>query len=148
MAETMPRKPPLPLPLALVACQGIYRDQRTGVAILIGPTSHVPLVQFPAHVRLSVWAEFTGGHGSYQPRLCLLDDADEVVWGWNAPEALQQADPLLPHEVMFHDLMVAVPRLGRYRLVLLFNGEELAQRGLWFGPTQAFRGRVEGGTPN
>jgi hypothetical protein len=139
MADSTPRKPPLPLALAFVACQEIYRDQRTGVWILVGPRSHVPLQQFPAHVRLSVWAEFTGGHGRYQPRLCLLDAADEVVWGWNAPEPLEHSDPLLPHQVMFHDLMLAVPRLGRYRLVLLFNGEELAQRAMWFGPAQAFR---------
>lgn len=139
MADSVQRKRPLPLALAFVACQDIYRDQRTGASILVGPTSHVPLTQFPAHVRLSVWAEFTGGHGSYQPRLGLLDAADEVVWGWNAPEPLEENDPLLPHQVMFHDLMLAVPQAGRYRLVLLFNGEELAQRAMWFGPTQAFR---------
>jgi hypothetical protein len=127
------------LAVAFVACREIYSDQRTGVSILVGPTSHVPLHQFPTHVRLSVWAEFTGGHGRYQPRLCLLDTADEVVWGWNAPEPLEHTDPLLPHQVTFHDLMLAVPRLGRYRLVLLFNGEELTQRALWFGPAQAFR---------
>jgi hypothetical protein len=125
--------------VAFVACHEIYRDQRTGVSILVGPTSHVPIQHFPAHVRLSVWAEFTGGHGRYQPRLCLLDAADEVVWGWNAPEPLEQTDPLLPHQVTFHDLQLAVPRLGRYRLVLQFNGEEAAQRALWFGPAQAFR---------
>jgi len=139
MNEAVRRKPPLPLALAFVVCNDIYRDQRTGASILIGPTSHVPLGQFPAHVRLSVWAEFTGGHGQYQPRLCLLDESDEVVWGWNAPERLEHDDPLLPHQITFHDLKLAVPRSGRYRLILLFNGEELAQRGMWFGPAQAFR---------
>lgn len=139
MTDSIARKPPLPLSVSFVACQQIYSDQRTGVPILIGPTSHVPVQKFPAHVRLSVWAEFTGGHGRYQPRLCLLDTAEEVVWGWNAPEPLEHNDPLLPHQVTFYDLMIGVPQLGRYRLVLLFNGEELAQRTMWFGPSQAFR---------
>jgi hypothetical protein len=139
MTEPARRKPPMPLTLAFVACQEIYRDSRTGVSILIGPTSHVPLVQFPAYVRLSGWAEFTGGHGGYQPRLCLLDDADEVVWGWSAPEPFECPNPLLPHQVTFHDLMLAVPKLGKYRLVLQLNGEEIAQRGMWFGPSQAFQ---------
>lgn len=139
MSDSSTRKPPLPLAVAFVACHEIYSDRRTGVSILVGPTSHVPLKQFPAHVRLSVWAEFTGGHGRYQPRLCLLDTADEVVWGWNPPEPLEHPNPLLPHQVTFHDLMLAVPRLGRYRLVLLLNGEEMAQRAMWFGPAQAFQ---------
>lgn len=139
MTDAIRRKPPLPLTLSFVACQDIYHDQRTGASILIGPTSHVPLTQFPAHVRLSLWAEFTNGHGFYQPRVCLLDTSDEVVWAWKAPEPLEHNDPLLPHQVTFHDLELAVPRLGRYRLVLLFNDDELAQRGMWFGPAEAFR---------
>jgi hypothetical protein len=140
MAETLERKPPLPLSQAFVACHEIYRDERTGMAILVGPISHVPITQFPAHVRVSIFAEFSGGHGRYHPRLCLMDGSDEAVWGWNAPAPVEQDDPLLPHQVTFHDVMLAVPRVGRYRLVLLLNGEELAQRGLWLGPTQAFRG--------
>jgi hypothetical protein len=139
MTEPITRKPPLPTPLAFVVCHEIYQDQRTGSVILIGPTSHVPIGHFPAHVRLSLWAEFTDGHGRYQPRICLLDDSDELVWGWNAPEPLEQSNPLLPHQVMFFDLMVAVPRPSRYRLVLQFNGEELAQRSMWFGPAKAFQ---------
>ncbi len=115
MAEAI-RKPPLPLALAFVVCDQIFRDERTGVMILVGPTSHVPLGRFPTHVRLSMWAEFTGGHGSYLPRMALLDAADEVVWGWNAPGPLAHDNPLLPHQVAFHDLMVAVPQVGRYRL--------------------------------
>jgi hypothetical protein len=139
MTEPIRRKPPLPVALAFVACQEVYRDYRSGTWMLVGPTSHVPLTHFPAHVRLSVWAEVTGGHGSYQPRVCLLDGSDEVVWAWNPPAPLEQNNPLLPCQLAFHELMVAVPRLGKYRLVLLFNGEELAQRAMWFGPPQAFQ---------
>ncbi len=29
--------------------------------------------------------------------------------------------------------------IGKYRLALLFNGEELAQRAMWFGPGQSFK---------
>jgi hypothetical protein len=97
------------------------------------------VAQFPTHVRLAVYAEFTGGHGSYKPQLCLRDVAGEVVWGWSAIDPFAHNDPLLPSEVAFNDLMVAVPRAGRYSLALLLNGEEAAQRTLWFGPVQALR---------
>jgi hypothetical protein len=139
MAEPARRKPPLPLAQAFLACREIFNDQRTGHAILVGPTSHVPLPQFPAHVRLSIFVEFTGGHGRYQPRLCLRNGAGEEVWGWGAEEPLEHSDPLLPHQVTLHDVTVAVPRAGRYSLVMLLNGEEFAQRALCFGPAEAFR---------
>jgi hypothetical protein len=139
MAEPRSHNLPLPQVLSFLACHDVYRDERTGAVILIGPTSHLPLTQFPTHVRLSVYADFTGGHGRYEARVCLLDGSDDVVWGWTLPKPIEHTEPLLPHQVMFHDLKVAVPRLGRYRLVLLFNGTEVAHRGMWFGPAQAFR---------
>jgi hypothetical protein len=139
MAEVVKRKPPLPLVQSFLTCQEVFRGQRSGATLLLGPTAHVPVAQFPAHIRLAVYAEFTGGHGSYQPRLCLRDAAGEVVWGWTAADPFAHDDPLLPSDVTFNDLALAVPRPGRYSLVLLLNGEEAAQRALWIGPAQAFR---------
>jgi hypothetical protein len=139
MAEVLKRKPPLPVAQSFVTCHEIFRGQRSGTPLLVGPTAHVPLAQFPAHVRLGVYAEFTGGHGSYMPRLCLRDGTGEVVWGWTAADPFTHNDPLLPSEVAFNDLTLAVPRPGRYTLVLLLNGEEAAQRTMWFGPGEAFR---------
>ncbi len=139
MAEPVRRGPPLPLALSFLACDDVFRDERTRRAILVSPIRHLPLTQFPSHVRLSVFAEFTGGHGRYQPRLRLRDEDEEVVWEWTAPGALEQSDPLLPHEFTFHDLVLEVPRVGRYRLELLLNGEEFARRTMWFGPAEAFR---------
>jgi hypothetical protein len=118
----------------------VFRGQRTGSSLLLGPTAHVAVTQFPAHVLLAVYAEFTGGHGTYRPRLCLRDAAGEEVWGWTAADPFSHSDPLLPSEVTFNNLRVAVPQPGRYSLVLLLNGEEAAQRTLWFGPAEALRG--------
>jgi hypothetical protein len=140
MAEPALRNPPLPLVQAFIACHDIFHDQRRGTTILIGPTSHVPVPQFPANIRLSFFADFSGGHGSYQPRLVLRDAADDETWNWSAPQPFEQRNPLLPHQVTFHDVVMAVPRLGRYVLALQLNGEEVAQRGMWFGPAEAFRG--------
>jgi hypothetical protein len=122
-----------------VACNEIFHDQRTGQAILVGPISHLALTQFPTHVRLSFFAELIGGHGHYQPRLVLRDDADEVVWGWSSVNPIHYPNPLFPHQVTFFDLKMAVPHLGRYSLAFLLNGEEVAQRGRWFGPPEAFQ---------
>jgi hypothetical protein len=137
MPEPIPRKLPLPRVQLFVACNEIFHDQRTGQAILVGPFNHVPLKQFPAHVRLSFFAELLGVHGHYQPRLVLRDDADEVVSGWSGANPIDYDNPLFPHQVTFFDLKMAVPRVGRHSLAYLLNGEEVAQRGLWFGPAEA-----------
>ena len=127
---------PLPLAQSFLACREIYHDPRVGV-ILVGPIFHVPLTQFPAHVRLSIFAEFTGGHGTYKPRLCLRDEAGEEVWGWTPSQPpFLHIDPLRFSQVEFDDLLLAVPRPGRYTLALLLNGDEAAQRRLSFGPLE------------
>jgi len=53
-------------------------------------------------------------------------------------EPLDSSDPLYALEHTFFDAVLAVPRRGRYSLALLLDGEEVAQRGLWFGPREAF----------
>jgi hypothetical protein len=139
MTDTLTRKPPLPVVQSFLTCHEIFRGQRSGAWLLLSPTAHAAVRRFPTHVQLAIHAEFTGGHGSYQPQLCLRDAAGEVVWGWNAPLPFEHSDPLLPTQVVFNDLKLAVPRAGRYSLALLLNGEEVAQRTMWFGPVEAFR---------
>lgn len=139
MSDTKMRKPPLPLLQTFLTCREIFRDPKKRTAILIGPASHIPVNGFPAHVRMSIFTEFTGGHGSYVPRLSLSDSAGEVVWGWTAPGPFELSDPLLPRDVAINDLMVAVPMPGRFSLTLFLNEGEMAQRTLWFGPTEGFR---------
>ena len=139
MTEPVPRRPPLPLVQAFLPCGEIFQDSRTGRFVLVGPTSHVPVTHFPAHVRLSVFTEFTGGRGIYQTRIVLREETDEVVWGWGPPQPVEEQDPLRTHHVTFHDLVLPVPRPGRYTLALELNGERVAQRWMTFGPAEVFR---------
>src|SRR5262245_3721977 len=127
MSEPNPRNPPLPIAHAVIVCQEIWQDARTGTPIVVGPRSAWTPLHFPVHVRLSLMLEFTGGHGSYLPRMVLRDDTDEVVWGWGDPRPFEQRDPLAPSQVSFHDLQVAVPHPGCYQLQLLLNGDPVAQ---------------------
>jgi hypothetical protein len=139
MTDVIPRKPPLPTVQSFLTCNEIFRDQQKHVLILLGPTAHVPVPKFPAHVRLAMYAEFTGGHGSYTPRMKLYDEVGDVVWSWSGQSPFEHSDPLRPTEVTFDKMIVAVPKPGRYSLALLLNEDEAAQRTLWFGPLAAFR---------
>ncbi len=134
----MPSNLPMPTVQTFLTCNEIFVDPLKRATILFGPSAHVPIPMFPAHVRMSIYAEFTGGHGSYVPRLSLRDDAGEEVWGWTAQSPFGHTNPLTPHEVRIDDVQVAVPREGRYSLILLLNGVEAAQRTMWFGPASAF----------
>ncbi len=87
---------------------------------------------------LSVYAALAGGHGSYLPRLELRDMDGQAVWEWNAPSPFAYGEPLFPHELNLFDLPIAIPKLGRYLLALQLNGQDVAERSLWFGPREAF----------
>ena len=145
MSEATERKPPLPLILSFVACREIWCDQRTNTYIVVAPTREVSAAHFPTHVRLSFFVELTGGHGSYQPRMALRDIEDEVVWGWTGNHPFESDNPLVPHQVTFLDILVAVPRPGAYRFVFQLNGEDAAQRPMWFRPLQPDRPQGPGG---
>jgi hypothetical protein len=60
-----------------------------------------------------------------------LRDADlGGVWGWQWPQPIRHPDPVEPAHVVLHDATPEFPRPGRYDLVLLANGEEVARHGL------------------
>lgn len=139
MAEVVKRKPPLPLVQSFLTCEEIFSSQKHGRNLLLGPLTHVPVSQFPAHVQLSIYADFTGGHGSYQLQLSLYDSADEITWSWTPPGLFKHSNPLLPSQAYFNDLILDVPQPGRYCLILFLNGEQAAQRTMWFGPEEAFQ---------
>ena len=56
---------PVPQAQAFVVCREVWHNPRTNEFMIAGPVSHVPVPQFPASIRLSVYAHFTGGHGTY-----------------------------------------------------------------------------------
>jgi hypothetical protein len=59
------RRLPAPQAQVFVVSRKIDTDPQTGEIIVIGPVSHVPVPEFPASIRLSVYAHVTGGHGTY-----------------------------------------------------------------------------------
>jgi hypothetical protein len=126
----MPGKLPPPVAQAFVCCRVIYEDRRTREVILVGPFGGLTLSFFPAGYRLSLYADLCGGHGAYELAPEPRDEELETVWGWRWPELICHGNPLEPHHVILHDLVLSFPRPGRYDLVLLANGEDVAHLGL------------------
>jgi len=70
---------PVPQAQAFVVCREVWHNPRTNEFMIAGPVSHVPVPQFPASIRLSVYAHFTGGHGTYNLAEELLPPVSESL---------------------------------------------------------------------
>lgn len=138
MASTGNRKLPLPHSATLIAWQAILADSITKMRLFSGPLSHVPLHQFPAKVYTSIWAEMTGGHGTYDVQFVLMDDEEEICWDCHLPEPLVLDNPRFPHELTLLNVVLNVPHPGHYRLIMKLNDVELVYRNLWIGPLEMF----------
>lgn len=132
---------PLPQSITFLTCMGIMEHRYTHTTQLMNPISHFPVTDFPTNVPISLFVETAGGHGSYDAQLCLLNMSEEVVWQTGFPAPIQINDPIIPAQFSFLDLILSIPRPDRYRFVMLLNGQEFVQRGLWFGPSGLFKQR-------
>ena len=133
------RRLPAPQVQAFVVCREIWHNPRTNEFMLTGPVSHIPIPQFPADIRLSVYAHVTGGHGSYPLTFDLRAADGDVVWRWHPADPLDHPDPLTPQQLAFHELLVSVEKPGRYDMVLLAGQDEIGRQPLLIGPADVFR---------
>jgi hypothetical protein len=134
------RRIPLPQAQAFVACRKITNDPQTGEIVIVGPVSHVPITEFPAVIRLAIYAHVTAGHGTYPLQFQLRGADGDAVWQWKPADPLCHPDPLTPQQLAFHELLVSVEKPGRYDLALLTGGDEIARQPLLIGPADVLRG--------
>jgi hypothetical protein len=131
MNESERRQPPLPRAQAFVVCRDILEDCRSHDFVLIAPFSTLNIETFPVAARMSIYADLTCGHGAYAMTLQLLDDADDELWRWDWPQTIRLENPLVYHLLTLYDAVLELPEPGRYDLVLLANGSELARHALY-----------------
>ena len=132
MATSRPFHFPSPHVQAFVICREIWHTSRSGECVLVGPINHVTLPAFPANVRLSCYIHLTGGHGRYPLDFLLRDPGGGTVWSWRTPTPLEHPDPLVLHQLTFHDLLIDVPMAGRYEMAVLADGQEIARQPVLF----------------
>jgi hypothetical protein len=125
---------------AFVVCRQITHDEQTGEFIIVGPVSHLPIPQFPASIRVAVYAHVTGGHGTYALEFELRGAEGDAVWRWQPADPLDQPDPLTPAQLAFQAVTIEVPQAGRYDMVLLADGSDVASQPLLIGMAEAFQG--------
>jgi hypothetical protein len=129
MNESQRRIAP-PLAQAFVVCREIVEDCRSHDFVLIAPFSALQAPKFPFAYRLSIYAHLTCGHGSYALTLQLRDGDDQQLWVWDCPKPIRLDNPLVQHRFTLYDAVLEFPEPGRYDLVMLANGAEVARHAL------------------
>jgi hypothetical protein len=115
---------------AFVVCREILEDCRSHEFVLIGPLSALGAPGFPYTARVSIYAHLTCGHGDYEVALEVRDAEESALWQWRCPGSIRLPSPLEQHRFTLYDAILEFPESGRYDLVLLVNGEELARHAL------------------
>jgi hypothetical protein len=125
------RKPPAPLCKAFVACRQIIQDMASKEFVLLGPTHQFHASVFPMIAGLSFFAQCTSMQGAYNLELQLQDLEGNAQWRHAFEPPWECNDPLNVAYLSLQNLGIYFPNPGKYDIVLLANGEELARTPFW-----------------
>ena len=125
----MPEHSPLPMTHAFLVCREIIQDIVTGQCVLIDPRIEFALPHFPASVRVSVYGQLSEVRRGYTPEFRLWGSDGEILWHYTAPAPMTSPDddPLRQFRFVIRDLAIPFPGPGRYDLLLLSHGTEIAR---------------------
>ena len=119
----------VPYPLAMVVCDGYWRDPYTGKITIIGTFSIIGGMQFPLrHPILSVYISLTDGHGKVPFKLILVDVDEERAPIFEISEELEFTDPRMIMELCLTQVGIEFPASGEYRLKLIAKDEFIIER--------------------
>ena len=114
--------------VAMVVCDGIFRDERTGKAILVGAFSTIACEGFPAlHHQLAVFFTITNGNGEYDLSLSIEEETTgNSLVTLRGP--LTVKNPLEITDIDVHFRHVEFPSPGKYWITLKSDGEIINHR--------------------
>jgi hypothetical protein len=119
---------PRPLPLAMVICDIIIEDKKTGKKSLIGIFDNIHAKSAPCvHPRLNVFISLTEGNGDYNAKLrCVYIDEDKQIAEIRGPIIFN--NPLQIIEFNFEICGIKLPQYGNYRFDFYCNEELIISR--------------------
>ncbi len=123
----MAQPPALPVPLAMVVCDAVWRDPGTGKHFLLGCFSAIGAREFPTvHPNLAVYLALTDGYGALELVLALADPSGRVAH--ESKVAVEFPDPrtIVEISVQVQNLTFAGP--GEHRLQLHGGGSFIMER--------------------
>jgi hypothetical protein len=129
MLESMQEEHNPPMVLAMMVCEGIYRDIATGKWTLLGCFTGFMATAFPCvHPAMVVFVSVTDGRDNPQLRLVLVDAEEEREPIVTAEMPVAFEDPRMVADVVFGFQNVSFPEPGEYRFRLFAGNEILMER--------------------
>jgi len=119
-----------PLVLALVVCDGVWRDPSSGKHSLMGVFSGLGAATFPAqHPGMGVYVALTECYGTIDLKIVVVDDAGTNTLT-EAKVEVRFADPLQVVELSIQIQTIVFPVPGVYRIQLIADTSILLERRL------------------
>ena len=119
----------VPYPLAMVVCDGIWRDPYTGKTTIIGTFSTISGKHFPlVHPVLSVYISLTDGHGKVPWEMVLVDVDEEREPIFQTSGEFEFTDPRMILDICVVQAGIKFPEPGEYRLKLLADNDFIIER--------------------
>jgi hypothetical protein len=109
-----------------VVCRQIFVDAARQDYTLVSPVHQVFSARYPLVEDLSVFARWSNAHGSYAVEVQLRSLDGDVLWRQAMGAPFDAHDPLQVWIVPLVHLPVAIPEPGKYEVVLLASGQEVA----------------------
>ena len=116
-----------PICVALIICNEVIEDARTGNKTLVGLFSGITAPQVPAlHARMFLMASLTSGTGAWPFvfRITAPSGAEVMRMG----DVVRFVDPLVAHDVVVELRNLLLPEVGVYFVDLLLGETQTANR--------------------
>jgi hypothetical protein len=120
-------KPPTPVVKTFLLCREIFQDAISREYILVAPYVDIASPQFPFVAPVNLYSQMTGLRGRYQLTLQVQDLENNVVWSHVMPQLFEHHDALRTCVLAFVRMAAWIPKPGKYDLVLLANGQDVAR---------------------
>jgi len=120
----------LPISLALIICDHVWRDPITGKLTILGTFADLLVTELPAVVpQLTVYMALTDAHGTVPIKIQLIDSAEAIEEPIGVSELELEFDTLLATieaVAVLND--VSFPSEGEYRLQIYVREQLLIER--------------------
>jgi hypothetical protein len=123
--KAMPK--PVPVCKCFVLCRQLFNDPVRQDYTVVSPIHQLFSSYYPLVERLAMFARWTNAHGTYDLELQLRNLEGDIVWGVKEQEPFQATDPLQVWIVPLYNVRLRVPAPGKYDIVLLASGVEVAR---------------------
>ncbi len=117
---------PTPVCKCFVLCRGLFVDPARQDYTIVSPVHQVFSPRYPLTEDFSVFARWTNAHGSYAIEVQLRSLEGDVLSSCKMEAPFEAHDPLQIWMIPLHHLQMRIPAPGKYEVVMLANGAEVA----------------------